>query len=335
MTRRRGSAWRRGALLLEVVMALTILVASMGVLAQQLVAGLRMVGYSDEQTRAAQLADRVLSLIELDPDSVQRLIDEQTSDGDFGEAHPGWFWRVVVEPVNVDGLGLLTVQVLHQPDPERRESIDGANVVRQLRMLKAAPGRIDLAEDFGVDQEQIDTIVSTVPIPGFDPDNLDPLALVSMDPAQLMELLPALLPLLQQFFPGAALPTDMSPDALQDLLAGVQNGELPEGFPGRPGGGRGEGGGGDLSDNFLRDFIRNQLTDQISDDELNSLFDGAAGGGPAANPGRPALPRGGRGGGRTGRGAEGGTDTGGAERLGIEDLNRLRGGRGQRGGRQP
>lgn len=334
---------RRAVLLLEVVVALAILVTAMGLLGAQLVGGMKMTAYSDEQTKASQLADRILALLELDPDTVQRLTDEQQSDGDFGKAHPRWFWRITVEPLpDVEGVGQLIVQVLHQPDEENSESIDGAKVVRELRMLKAPPGRVDLAADFGLEQEAVDALAGSLPIPGLNPSALDPLALASLPPEQLLALLPQLLPLLQQFFPGANLPTDLSPEGLAGMLDQLRGGggagaPDEDGDP-RPGGrppgfgGGGPGGGNSLSQNFLRDFIRQQLAGQVSEEEMNQLFGNLGGGGGGSTGG----PGGGRGGIRPGVGNGGNNPGGGGGGAGaapgrrggrtINDLNSSRGG---------
>lgn len=353
---------RRAVLLLEVVVALAILVTAMGLLGAQLVGGMKMTAYSDEQTKASQLADRILALLELDPDTVQRLTDEQRSDGDFGKAWPGWFWRINVEPLpDVEGVGELVVQVLYQEDKDNVDSIEGAKVVRELHMLKAPPGRVDLAADFGLEQEAVDALTGVLPIPGVDSGAIDPLALASLPPEQLLQLLPQLLPLLQQFFPGVNLPSDLSPEGLTDLLGQLQGGGAnnggdngdgqgqgggrPGGFPGGlpgglGGGGRGQGGGNSLSQNFLRDFIRQQLAGQVSDDELNQLFNnsnGGFGGGNGAGGGVRSgggnigngNGNGGRGGGAGGRGPQrapgrGGTNGNGGRTIG--DLNNSRGG---------
>src|SRR5262245_14831444 len=100
----RVGAGRRAALLLEVVVALTILVALLGVLSEQLVSGLKMVSNGEEQTRASQLADRIMALLEIDPTTMQRVFVDQQSDGEFGDDYPGWYWRVLVEQTPTTGL---------------------------------------------------------------------------------------------------------------------------------------------------------------------------------------------------------------------------------------
>lgn len=238
---------RRGALLLEAIVALTILVLALGFMGAQLVNGLKLTGRSDETTRAVQFGERMLALLELEPAVTASFFNARSSDGDFGDENPGWFWRASVEKMqDFEGLGLLTLEILHQPDPRRGDTIDDAQVVRRLRLIKADPGRINLAEDFGFDEEALAQLSETVPIPGFDPTQLDPQAIVGMDPGTLMQLLPVLLPIIQQFAAqqGMQLPEggleNMTPEQLQELLQ--------QGGGGRgAGAGRGEDGdGGDL-----------------------------------------------------------------------------------------
>jgi hypothetical protein len=295
------AGWRRAALLLEVVIALTILVAALGVLGGQLAGGLDMTAYAEQQTRAAQLTDRVMGLLELDPEILERFVDEDVVDGDFGDSHPGWFWRVSLEPTDVENLARVKLEVLYQSDPDRQERIDDARPVRTVHLLKTPPPQIDLARDFGVDEEQLQQITESLPIPGLENGNLDPLALAqAITPETLPELLPALLPLIQQFL-GAGLPPDATPEDLTSLLGDGLSG-LSGGAPAGASGGEQGGGvpGG------LREIIRSAIGDQVSDEELDAALSGVGAGG------------GGQGQGRT-----------------IEDLDRLRDQFNERTGRRP
>ena len=65
---------------------------------------------------------------------------------------------------DVEGVGELVVQVLYQEDKDNVDSIEGAKVVRELHMLKAPPGRVDLAADFGLEQEAVDALTGVLPI---------------------------------------------------------------------------------------------------------------------------------------------------------------------------
>ena len=86
----RQAKRQRAALLLEVVIALTILVAAMGMLGAQLSGGLKITENARQQTRAAQLADRIMALIELDMQIAELLID-------LNNSYPGIRFRMVNE----------------------------------------------------------------------------------------------------------------------------------------------------------------------------------------------------------------------------------------------
>ena len=302
---------RRAVLLLEVIIALTIMVAAMAFVGAQMIGGLRMVAYADQQARAGELADRMLAILEFDQEATQRLMNELTDEGDFGEQYPEYMWRVVVEPLtDVEGLSQVTIEILYQNNPEFYGEIDDAAVVHRLHMLKANPGRIDLAADFGIDQERIEQITDLIPIPGFDPTQLDPQALVSLDPLELMAMLPQLMPLIQELLGAAGgggpsgVPADlasMNEDQLRDfLLQQLNEGGGGAGDVGLPGGG-GIPTGADAPAG-LEELLRLR-------DELN------AGGG-----GRPPrlTPRSG------GGGARGGDRGSGLDAQTIRDLDRLR-----------
>ena len=262
-------------LLLEVVVATAILVAAMGMLSAQLVSGLRMTAQAEELTTASQLADRILALVELDPNTVQRFFEQREIDGDFDsdvyEQYRGWFWRATVEELPDDEeLGRVTIEILRARDAEGRDDIEGAQIVRTLHLLKANPGLINLAEDFGIPEEQLEMFMSMVPIPGLDPAAFDPQALVSLDPEMLLELLPVILPLIQQFS-GGKLPEGMSADMLRDLMGADAFGGGAAGA--LPGGGLDAG---------AADAIRSMLGSQLSDEELDGLLNNIGQGGDGA-----------------------------------------------------
>jgi hypothetical protein len=314
----------RGALLLEVLVALTILVFALGLLGAQLVGGMRLTAEADLQTRATQLSDRLLALLELDQNTAERFFGDRQVEGDFGEANPGWFWRAAVEPTDVEGLGRITIEILHQPDPRRQKDIRDALRVRRVHLLKADPARIDLAQDFGVDEQTLEEFAATIPIPGLDPRALDPQALVSLDPATLLELLPQLLPLIQQFAPGLGQRLDAltgggplsDPNQLRELLEGgpipPELADLSGQFPQMPGGqagqfappgggqrppgglgGRGPGGSG------RPDLRGGGPRGGVTIDDLNrNRGGGSRGSEPRDRSGRGSAPRGGTGGGR-------------------------------------
>jgi len=314
-------------MLLEVVLAVTIAVGAMGILAAQLINGLNFTGYSDEQTRAGRLVDRILTLIELDLATQTQFFADRVSEGDFGEQHRGWFWRARVDETPVDGLGQLTIEILRQTNRERLDSIADAAVVRRVHMLKADPGRIDLEKDFGVSPDQLEALSAVLPIAGIDPTALNPQEIVSMPPEMLLEMLPMILPLIQQFGGGAALQGlgggQLPPEVLQQIMEAIGGAGGLSGIS--PGGAAGQDGSG--ADQGLRDMIRAQLGDQITDEQLDQLMNQVGNGQPQG--GGPPT-----GGARTGiRGGQRGPLSGGGDRAaGATDINELNNIRNQRNG---
>jgi len=368
---RRGPRHRPGALLLETLIALTIMIAAMGLLAGQLVSGLRMVREAEEQTRAGELADRMLTMLELDlPTMEQFLLDEKT-DGDFGEQYPGWHWRALVQETDIPGLGSLTIQILRQSDPEHLDELEGARVVRSVHVLKAEPGTIDLERDFGLTKSQTEMLSLVLQQMGFGP-NIDPHQLAAMEPEMMFQMVPLMLPLFAQMsggglpgglggllgdgglgdllgggqippelldmLGGGQIPPELfnmlgsgalSPDLINQFLGGAGGG-LPPGLLeqlGGLGGGAGPISPGGISGSGvspeIQQMIRSALGGQVSDAELDQLFNSAgSGGAPARGPGA------GGGGGQRGAGA----GQRGDGPLNIRDLDTLRD---QRNARRP
>ena len=156
---------RRAGLLLEAAVAMTVLVSAIGLLGAQLVGGMNMTVYAEEQTRASQLVDRMMALLELDPNTVTRFVTDKHADGDFGKQYPEWFWRATAEELEETKdleaerkLNKITLEILYQPGAGTDANIENARVVRRLHLLKAAPGLIDLEKHFGVPAEKVETI---------------------------------------------------------------------------------------------------------------------------------------------------------------------------------
>ena len=172
----RGAHMRNhsAVLLLEVVVALAIMVTAMGLLSAQLMSGLKMTSSAAEMTVASQLGDRILALIELDPNTVERFFEEREVDGDFDvevyEQYRGWFWRAYVEEIpDNEELGRVTVQILHARSDDDLDNIEDARIVRTLHLLKANPAKIDLAEGLRrIPQDQVDMLMAMLSTPGID-----------------------------------------------------------------------------------------------------------------------------------------------------------------------
>lgn len=322
----------RASLLLEVVVALTVLVTAMGLLGAQLSGGLNMTAYARDQLAASQVADRILALIEFDPETQERLFsgEQDEFEDEFGQSEdedalwrvkdqfPGYFWRVTVQPLEPDDpdpqIKQVVVEILHQDHPEDYDTIDGARLVRRLAFLRARPTTIDTEE--------------------LNLDELDPEALEGMGlPPEVTGQLPDLMSLLSMYDTGQGID-------LQRLIAMVDQETLQQYMPIIQALLAQNGGGIPAEwQQFLQQGAGG-LTEQLSEEGALEQIQEAVGGGapPRRGPGRaPGARRGGggRGGnpatpppsGRGGGGRRGGSRAGGSGQGGaytIEDLMRMR-----------
>lgn len=283
MKRRPWKCCRRSAVLLEVVIALTVLVAAMGLLGAQLAGGLEMTAFSEEQLRATLLAEHLVALVRLDPrlaalmkenEKLEYACTDETPLGYALAPLPGTFWRIVNEPVNREDqetLRRVVIEILRQPNPDRLDSSDGAEVVRQLVMLKAAPPKVDLVEQGGMTEAAAEMLRGLVPIPGFDPRAVDFQQLMTMlDEETLAQLMPYLDGVLGMLG-GGGVPTQWTQYADQFGVPGLG---------GRGGEGAGPG-GANIDANALADMIRQAV-------------EAAGGTPPPAPPPGPFRPGGGR-----------------------------------------
>ena len=127
----------RAVMLLEIVVAMAVMVTAMGFLGAQLVSGIKMTMYTEEQTRASQLADRMLALLELDPNTVTQFVAERQADGDFGEQYPEWFWRALCRAAR--GNGESRRRAAHQPHYDRDPVSAGSRRRRRHRTSPRGP----------------------------------------------------------------------------------------------------------------------------------------------------------------------------------------------------
>jgi hypothetical protein len=250
----------RGALLLEVVVALAVLVTAMGLLGAQLAGGLNMTAYSEEQLRASLLADRVLALTQLDPNMQVLLNESDDFEDKFGDEYPGYYWHITTEPLDrdkPDDLKVVSIEVLYQPDQQLQDSTSGINTalpLRHLAFFKGKPGTINLVEQAGLSDEAAEELRQAIPIPGFDPSAVDLQQLMSLlTPDQINQLLPMLSSLLEQFGSGnlsdlAGLAQQiggaLGPDALGGMSADDLTNMIQQAVGGAVGGaGKGAGAG--------------------------------------------------------------------------------------------
>jgi Tfp pilus assembly protein PilV len=87
----RSRGRERGAILLEVLVAMTVLVVGISVVARGLRLGILASSLSESQTVAARLAAD--KLVEIETSDLARLVDDAD---DFGEEYPGFRWETRV-----------------------------------------------------------------------------------------------------------------------------------------------------------------------------------------------------------------------------------------------
>jgi hypothetical protein len=271
---------RRAALLLEVVVALALMIASLAVLGAQLRSGILTMRSAEELNRGVALVDRLMALMELDLELQARLFEDQQREGDFGEQFPGYFWEMELEPLEVTeledeevldvdedelpALFRMDITILYDPPDEDDPlgSIDAARDLYTVHMIRATPPQIDLTEDFGIAADQVEQLQQI--LPDFDPQQFNPQALITQlslmveeDPASLLALAPMIQQLMQQFAPEGGAGNQQGLAALQSLFGqsgggtgAGQNGNLEAGLDqlrslqDQLGGSGGAGGGG-------------------------------------------------------------------------------------------
>ncbi len=199
----RNSRRRRGALLLEVILALTILFMGMSLIGIQLQTSIK-IGYDNERrTQALLLAEAKLAQLDSGAINLQREMGaDGVMEGDFGRSFPGFFFRfTMVEHDDLEDIFEVTTEILYGPPEDDLEpgDIEDAKAVLVLYSFRATPPTLNLQRDFGVSDEQIEELAASLP-PDLDPLDFSPAAFAEMDLATLMELMPQLLEIFGQGF---------------------------------------------------------------------------------------------------------------------------------------
>ncbi len=251
---------RRGALLLEVILSLSILFMGMAVIGIQLRTAI-VAGYDNERrTQAQMLAEAKLAQLDSGAINLQRdMSSDGLLEGDFGLSFPGYFFRFNIEPHDeLEDMFQVTTQILFGPTEDDLDpgDIEDAEVLLTLHSLRPTPPTLNMQRDFGVNDEQMDELAASLP-PDLDPADLSPAAFAEMDLETLLELLPQFMEIFGQGFGFSAaqvkqafdmglldpanLPT--GPDAL--LNGAGSPGGKRDGGTGRPEfGGASDGGAG-------------------------------------------------------------------------------------------
>ncbi len=208
----------RGAMLLEVVLALAILVSALAAIGIQMNQSLRT-GYGNENlAQAMMLADAKMGQLD-----TGTLFIEREMEDEFGEIFPGYFWRFEIIPHDdIIDMYQVRLDILYGATDEDGENgnIDDAEIVATLHTIRPQPANLDLQRDFGLTEEQLDEIASALPPDIADPTDISPAMFAEMDITTLMELMPVLMENLGGDF-------NLTSEQMQQLMDAGMSGEIP------------------------------------------------------------------------------------------------------------
>lgn len=156
-----GRRTARGAVLLEVVLATGILFVGMSVIGLQVVNGLQVARNVESTLEATLLVDTLLA--EMDAGAVVPESSDDLIEGDFGIRAPGYAWRILIEPADVDDLLMLTFQISYNDadaddqvnNPDRQIDFDPDRLLREVHRLYPVPADVNMERDFGVTSEDL------------------------------------------------------------------------------------------------------------------------------------------------------------------------------------
>jgi type II secretory pathway pseudopilin PulG len=210
---------RRGAILLELMLSLALLILGLTVIGTQFTGGLETARRSEIRLRCAQLAE--LKLAELD---AQMFNAAEAAQGEFGPAYPGFKWELVSQP-NTAIPDLPTNQQIFNVTLTVTYEAGGTVHTFAVDTIRGGPITFDLAEELGMEKEQLDALASTVPLPSLQTGSLNMAELKDMNPLVLMQMLPQIAQAMG--LPNADLfaPLLSDPQKLMDVLS---SGQLPE-----------------------------------------------------------------------------------------------------------
>lgn len=186
---------RRAVMLLEVVLAISILLIGIAVCGLALNNNLQDVKKGEALTRAMLLTEELLTRV----DAGQVQMDQTEQSGEFGD--PGT--RSPTDPIF--GYTLSIIPMEQEPEVLRIEATilvrdptqpdQQAKELLVTKTLRAKPRPLNLKEDFGMSDDQLKMLTDSVPggAQVLDPENFDPRSLAQLDMDSLSELLPMIM----------------------------------------------------------------------------------------------------------------------------------------------
>jgi hypothetical protein len=157
------SACRRGAILLEVLLALALLIFGLSVVGIRVTTSLESARKTQLWTTAVMLAETKLA--DLQAGGVNFKVTDEKVEDYFGIAYPGYSWQIKFRPCEIENLYLMTLQIGYNaadaedqkenPQQDIKFEDDGTKIVRTVRRLIATPADLNLDRDFGINIEEI------------------------------------------------------------------------------------------------------------------------------------------------------------------------------------
>lgn len=151
---RRGAA-PRGYVLLEALIATTLMVLGLAIVGSAVQKAYFESLEMERRTRALMLAESKLA--ELDTGLIQFESLDELMEEPFGPLFPDWGYTIRIQPTVTPGLNQIRLQILYfmrNYDTEEFD-FDKARVIHELFTFRMTPRRIDLATDYGLDEEAV------------------------------------------------------------------------------------------------------------------------------------------------------------------------------------
>jgi hypothetical protein len=264
--------------LLEVIVSIGLLVFGMAVVGLQVNSGLAAARHTDIKTRALMLIDTKMA--ELDSGVIRPEGIDDILEGDFGLIYPGYAWRMRFDTTETDDLIMVTLEVgydeaiakyqIESGNQEYEIEFEETRVIQTAYRLVTTPAKVDLERDFGFTEEEIAKFAEQVPIPGFDPSDIDPTMIAQLDASMLEEFLPFLEQLLGSEQYLKALSQFGGEEGLQRLAGqGRGRGRGSNGNDGVD-----TGAGGEMMDSLREEYDEDDIEDAIERVERRNALTG-------------------------------------------------------------
>lgn len=232
-------------MLLEVVLAISILLIGIAVCGLALNNNLQDVKKGESLTRAMLLTEELLTRV----DAGQVQMDQTEQSGEFGDpatrspTDPIFGYTLSIIPVEQEPEVLRIEATIVERDPTQPDQ--PAKQLLVTKTLRAKPRPLNLKEDFGMSDDQLKMLTESVPggAQVLDPENFDPRSLAQLD----MDSLSELLPMIMQAMSSGAL-SGLDPSQLGGAAGGLPPGMLSQlqqaaAANGQAGAGKGAGAG--------------------------------------------------------------------------------------------